>query len=50
MVDNQESALLAAKKIEELGVKNCIIKRGSKGNLVYQSGQTTYTHQLKSKL
>lgn len=48
-VDNQESALLAAKKIEELGVKNCIIKMGSKGNLVYQSGQTTYIPSIKVK-
>ena len=47
-VDNQESALLAAKKIEELGVKNCIIKMGSKGNLVYQSGQTTYIPSIKA--
>ncbi|MFR7590678.1 MAG: ribokinase [Longibaculum sp.] len=46
-VDSQESAIKAAKKIQELGVQNSIIKMGDKGNLVYQSGQITYVPALK---
>lgn len=48
-VINQETALKAAKAIEELGVKNSIIKMGANGNLVYQNGKVDYIPALKVK-
>lgn len=49
VVKDQESALKAAQAIEKLGVKNSIIKMGSKGNLVYQSGTSHFVPSLKVK-
>lgn len=48
-VINQDTALEAAKAIEGLGVKNSIIKMGSNGNLVYQSGKVDFVPSLKVK-
>ncbi len=46
-VTDEESALQAAKKIESLGVSNCVIKMGAGGNLVYQQGKHTFVPALK---
>lgn len=48
-VIDQNTALKAAKAIEDLGVKNSIIKMGSNGNLVYQSGKVDFVPSLKVK-
>lgn len=48
-VIDQQSAMQAAIMIETLGVNNCVIKMGSKGNLVYQNGHVDFIPALKVK-
>lgn len=48
-VINQDTAINAAEVIAGLGVKNSIIKMGSNGNLVYQSGKIDFIPSLKVK-
>lgn len=48
-VTNEESALLAAKKIHELGVNNVIITLGSKGALLYDGQSVELIPALRVK-
>lgn len=45
-VYDAESALVAARKIHQLGVPKVIVKMGAKGCLVYQNGQPTFIPSL----
>lgn len=48
-VDDKVTAIEAAKKLERMGVRNSIIKMGSKGSLVYQAGEVEFIPSLKVK-
>ncbi|WP_102026665.1 ribokinase [Salirhabdus sp. Marseille-P4669] len=45
-VQDVESALEAAKGFEKMGVRNSIIKMGSKGSVVYQEGKWEYVASI----
>ena len=48
-VHNQEDALAAAKRIEELGVSRSVVKMGGDGSLVYDRGEATFVPAMKVK-
>lgn len=48
-VKTADDALLAAKKIHEMGVKDVIVKMGGDGCLIYKDGQSTLVPSLSVK-
>ncbi|KRG15362.1 ribokinase [Virgibacillus soli] len=48
-VTDEASALEAAKKLNELGIKDVIVKMGEDGSLIYQNGQATIVDAIKVK-
>ncbi len=48
-VDNQASAIVAAKKLNGIGAKNVIITMGAKGALVQSEGETSFIPAQKVK-
>lgn len=48
-VTDRDSALEAAKVLEGMGTKNCVIKLGAGGNIIYQSGKVDFVPSLKVK-
>lgn len=48
-VTDEASALEAAKKINELGISDVIVKMGENGSLVYQNGESTLVDAIEVK-